>query len=56
LAANIQDSLGVPTVELASGHRGEFSIWVGDTCVARKTVEGYPAESAVVEAVRAALS
>jgi len=55
LAATIQDQLAVPTVDLVKGGRGELSIWVDGDCVARKTRAGYPAESAVIDAVKAAL-
>jgi len=51
LADQLEAHLSLPTVELVSGDRGEFSIWVGDVCVARKTLDGYPAEDAVLRAV-----
>lgn len=55
MADLLKNSLCLDHVELVSGHRGEFSVWVGETCVARKNADGYPAENDVVEAVREAL-
>lgn len=40
---------------MVEGHRGEFSVWVGDRKVAQKDENGFPKEQAVVDAVRAAL-
>ena len=51
MAAILQDTLAVEAVALESGHRGEFSVWVGDACVAQKTADGFPSEDAVVAAV-----
>ena len=56
MAALIKEGTAVSAVELISGDRGEFSIWVGNDCVARKDSSGYPPESAIVSAVAAALS
>ena len=37
---------------LIEGRRGEFSIWVGDQCVAKKDVTGFPADDEIVTAVK----
>jgi len=55
VAALIKQDLGVDT-ELVEGRRGEFTIWVGDEMVAAKDHDGYPAEPAVVAAVKAAMA
>lgn len=56
MADLLTHSLGLDSVELVSGHRGEFSVWVGERCVARKNSDGYPDENVVLETVREALS
>lgn len=56
MADLIKNALCLDSVELVSGHRGEFSVWVGERCVARKSADGYPVENDVLEAVREALS
>jgi hypothetical protein len=52
VAASLREHLGV-TATLESGGRGEFSVWVGDERVISKTIDGFPDEAAVVQAVRA---
>jgi hypothetical protein len=51
VAALIQSELNENT-EILEGARGEFTVWVGDECVAKKDADGFPADSAIVEAVR----
>jgi hypothetical protein len=41
--------------DVLEGSRGEFSVWVGDTCVAKKTREGFPEDGEIVSAVRRSL-
>jgi predicted Rdx family selenoprotein len=41
--------------EIIEGSRGEFTVWVGDTCVAKKDERGFPDERETVAAVRDAL-
>ena len=41
--------------ELVEGGRGEFTVWVGDECVAKKDWLGFPSEETVVAAVRTAV-
>jgi hypothetical protein len=55
VAALIQQDSGAQ-VELVEGGRGEFTVWVGDRQVAAKDRNGFPAETAVVAAVRDALA
>lgn len=43
-------------VDLESGDRGEFSVWVDDVVVAKKTLLGYPAEAEVIARVKDALA
>ncbi len=42
-------------VELISGSRGEFTVWVNDLCVSKKGPLGYPSPESAAEAVRLAL-
>lgn len=55
MAAAIKEALDVDEVELISGDRGEFSIWVGADCVARKSAQGYPDQASILAAVSRAL-
>lgn len=43
-------------VALISGKRGEFTVWLGDTLLARKDYNGFPAPEDVVAAMRKALA
>jgi hypothetical protein len=43
-------------VETTGGNKGEFTVWVGDKLVARKSVLRFPSDQKVLEAVRAALT
>lgn len=54
MAAAITDATDLP-VELVPGDRGEFTVWVGDAVVARKTLDGFPEPVEVVRAVDHAL-
>jgi len=51
VAALIESELHEDT-EIIEGARGEFTVWVGDDCVAKKDADGFPADSTIVEAVR----
>lgn len=42
-------------VALISGRRGEFTVWLGDTLIAKKDYDGFPSPEAVIAAMRAAL-
>lgn len=55
MAAAIKKQLALET-EIVEGSRGEFTVWVGDRCVAKKDREGFPEDAAIVEAVRQAMS
>ena len=54
MAAALKDQLQLDT-EVVEGGRGEFTVWVGDACVARKDEHGFPDEQTVVATVRRAL-
>ena len=51
MAALIESELHEDT-EILEGARGEFTVWVGDECVAKKGADGFPADTAIVKAVR----
>lgn len=55
MAALITAATGRP-VDLEGGDRGEFTVWVDDEVVAKKTLMGFPDEDEVVRRVEAALS
>src|SRR5205809_944984 len=54
VAALIKKELGAD-VETTGADPGEFTVWVGDKIVARKSWLRFPADQRVLEAVRAAL-
>jgi hypothetical protein len=54
VAAHLKQTLGVDT-ELVRGSRGAFKVYVGDTVVAKKTLDGFPTPEQCEAAVRAAL-
>ena len=54
MADLLKKELRVET-QLVEGDRGEFTVWVGDSVVAKKNWLGFPADDKVLEAVRAAL-
>ena len=51
MADQLKSRFDLPTVELESGDRGEFSVWVGGQCVAKKSASGYPDTDTVMTAV-----
>ena len=55
MAATLHEQLDLHAA-IEPGHRGEFTVWVGDAVVARKTPEGFPTPEQCVAAVRAALA
>jgi hypothetical protein len=55
VGALITQELQVET-ELEPGGRGEFSVWVDGRKVVEKTRTGFPAEPAVIAAVKLALA
>lgn len=55
MAALIKDNLGLGT-DLESGGRGEFTVWVDGVKVAEKSRTGFPAESAILETIRKAIT
>lgn len=54
MAARIEEELGVHC-DIVPGDRGEFTVWVDDAIVARKTLDGFPEDSTCVQAVAKAL-
>lgn len=50
----LKDATGVEP-EVVEGARSEFSIRVGDRLVAEKTRTGFPADEAIIAAVKGAL-
>lgn len=55
MAEAIEKSLGVKA-ELVKGDRGEFTVWVDDKLVSKKSwLVFFPSEQKVIEAVKAAL-
>jgi hypothetical protein len=55
VAALIKQETGLES-ELVVGGRGELSVWVGERKVADKTSRGFPADAALVRAVKQALA
>ena len=51
MAALLESQTGLSST-LIEGRRGEFSIWVGDQCVAKKDVTGFPGDDEIVKAVK----
>lgn len=55
MAELLKKELGIET-KLIEGDRGEFTVWVGETVVARKNWLGFPNDEKVLVAVREALA
>jgi hypothetical protein len=55
VAAVLKEDIGADA-ELVEGHRGEFTVWVGEERVAGKDSMGFPSEQDVLKAVRKAIS
>ena len=55
MAALIKQQAGAE-VELIEGHRGEFTVWVGDRVVAQKNGQDFPSDEDSVAAVQRALA
>ena len=53
MAALIRNQTGVEP-ELIEGGRGEFTVWVGDRCVAQKDPNGFPTDDQILVAVQRA--
>jgi hypothetical protein len=51
VAAQLKRDLNLDA-EITAGRRGEFTVWVGERKVAEKTSSGFPADDAIVDAVR----
>jgi predicted Rdx family selenoprotein len=54
VAALIKDSLGTET-DLEPGGRGEFTVWVDGKKVVERSRSGFPADEALIQAVKTAL-
>ena len=55
MADLIQAATGA-SVQIVSGARGQFEVFVDGRSVARKTAQGFPGEDAIIAAVRRALN
>ncbi len=55
MAATLQEHLDIQAT-IEPGDRGEFTVWVGDQVVARKTLDGFPSPETCRDAVRDALA
>lgn len=55
MADLLKRELGIAEVGLVPGGRGEFTVWVDETVVAKKSWLGFPDEQQVLAAVREAL-
>jgi hypothetical protein len=55
VAALLKEKIGVDP-DLVVGKRGEFTVWIGDTCVAQKDAQGFPADEDVLAAVKRAIA
>jgi hypothetical protein len=55
VAALIKEATGVDA-KLVEGQRGEYTVWVGDTLIAKKDGRGFPSDQDVLTAVRKALA
>jgi hypothetical protein len=42
--------------DVIEGGRGEFTVWVGDACVAKKDHDGFPEDDQVLAAVQTSLT
>ena len=43
-------------IELVPGGRGEFTVWLGEECLAKKSFAGFPSEEEVLLALRQSLA
>jgi hypothetical protein len=55
VAALIKKETGLDS-ELLVGGRGELSVWVGGTKVAERSPRGFPADAALLTAVKQAIA
>ncbi|MFT5685997.1 MAG: hypothetical protein ACI8RZ_006952 [Myxococcota bacterium] len=56
MADTLKSEFGLDTVNLISGGRGEFTLWLGEKLLAKKDYDGFPTEDDAVKAMRAALN
>ncbi len=56
MADRLKREFAIDEVALISGSRGEFTVWLGDQLLAKKTHEGFPSEDDVVAAMKSALA
>jgi predicted Rdx family selenoprotein len=56
VAELLKRELSITEVGLIAGGRGEFTVWVDETIVAKKSWLGFPDEQQVLSAVRDALN
>ena len=56
MADALKQEFGLREVELISGRRGEFSVWLGESLLAEKDFSGFPTDEDAVQALRSALA
>ena len=55
MAELLKNELGIDTATI-KGENGEFTVWVDEQQVAKKSWLGFPSDEKVLEAVRSALN
>ncbi|MDG1482235.1 MAG: hypothetical protein P8R54_21775 [Myxococcota bacterium] len=55
MADTLKSEFNLDAIALISGDRGEFSLWLGDTLLAKKSYAGFPTVDDAIRAMRAAL-
>ena len=55
MADALKKEFDLDAVTLISGARGEFSVWYGETMLAKKSFRGFPTVEDVSHALRSAL-
>ena len=55
MADALKQEFDLDAVTLVSGARGEFSVWLGETMLVKKSFRGFPTSEDTAQALRAAL-
>ena len=56
MADALKAEFGFEHVELISGKRGEFTVWLDEQCIARKSFSGFPSEAEALKSMKEALA
>jgi len=56
MADTLKNEFDLDEVDLISGRRGEFSVWIDETLLAEKDYFGFPSDEDVVRALKAVLA